>query len=113
MGKTSELYTELRVLCNSKTMESSICIVQSSVKDDVLAKHFSHLFRKSERDYLVEIEQSQALEIDHSPDVEEVGTAIGQLKNGTAAGNNGIIPELYKWGGLQLTEKIRQCFVDI
>ena len=113
MGKTSELYTELRVLCNSETKESSLCTVQSSVKDEVLAEHFSHLFRKSERDYLVEIEQSQALEIDHSPDVEEVGTAIGQLKNGTAAGNNGIIPELYKWGGLQLTEKIQQCFVDI
>jgi len=70
MGKTSELYTELRVLCNSETKESSLCTLQSSVKDEVLAEHFSHLFKKSERDYIVDIEQSQTLDIDYSPDVE-------------------------------------------
>ena len=56
----------------------------------MLAEHFSHLFKKSERDYIVDIEQSQTLDIDYSPDVEEVSTAIGQLKDGTAAV---IIPE--------------------
>ena len=81
--------------------------------DEVLAEHFSNLFRKSERDYVVIADQRQILDIDNLPDVEEVGTAINQLKNGTAAGNNGIIPELYKWGGQQLTLKIQQCFEQI
>jgi len=53
------------------------------------------------------------LDIDNLPDVEEVGAAINHIKNGTAARNNGIIPELYKWGGQQLTLKIQQCFEQI
>jgi len=113
MGKTSELYMELRVLCDSETKESSLCSVQSSVKDEVLAEHFSNLFKKNEGDYVMDLEQSQQLDINYLPDVEEVGAAIKQLKNGTAAGNNGIIPELFKWGGHQLTIKIMQCFEAI
>ena len=47
------------------------------------------------------------------PNIEEIGKVIDQLNNGTAVGTDGIIPELYKWGGTELCRKVCDCFRNI
>jgi len=39
--------------------------------------------------------------------------AVRQLKSGTAAGSDGLIPEVYKWGGTNIISLLEICFRNI
>ena len=114
-GNTRNLFMELRMLSNAESREYTLCTVNRSVSDEVITSHFNRIFQSTD---LLDVENliglsEQNASLDAVPQVEEVGSAIAQLKNGTAAGTNGIIPELFKWGGHNLVFKLTECFEHI
>lgn len=56
-------------------------------------------------------ERNVVMELDDKPTIDETIKAIKQLKNGKAAGIDGIPPELWKFGGTALHSKLHQLFV--
>ena len=100
-GKLKELTTELRILCKSQSKENTLCTPSNPIGNKELTNHFNNLFRAP-------LEQKERTDIagdtlnlddlDSPPTREEITEAVKQLKSGTAAGSDGLIPEIYKWG---------------
>lgn len=79
------------------------------------AEHFQNLFSadRTVNDSAIQRIPKQPLigELDVAPTPEEVVKATDQVKNGKAAGVDGIPPEIWKYGGGALHSKLHELFV--
>ena len=79
-----------------------------SCSPDSFARHFSELFGKASEDNFLNLQDKAHLippraetrnDIAGPPSRDEIRVALGQLRNGKAAGISGIPPEAFKAGG--------------
>ena len=91
----------MRLLCNPDTKEYTLCTTKAAVSDMELTNHFSKLFDSNNWDETTGIQLigeciNTIGALNDPPNIEEVGLAISQSNNDTAAGTDGIIPEFFK-----------------
>ena len=72
--------------------------------------HFKKILNipsKYKEDVIDEIQQLPTqLHLDEPPKEEEIESALSKLKNGKASGKTGILPELIKYGGAELWNRV-------
>ena len=81
------------------------------------AQHFNQLLNRQStisEDAIAVVPQRQVIkELDKPPTVDETIKAIKQLSSGKAPGEDGIPPEVYKYGGAELAAELTRLFKEL